>query len=246
MRILDEGFFYDWQERYENAKLSNIKIGALISKAETEVDNSLDALQYELESNLFLIGATALEDKLQEGVPECIEDFHNAGIKVWMLTGDKLETAENIGFSSKMFNEKMYILKLQTNDKSTTRSRLNQIEQKILEIEKANETPIIGTQFILNPNAATDYGKSIDPNFAKFIPENYEARNIIRALEEFKHETRASEYTMNDSWAKKPALRRKLRQRLEEIIPDKSAIVDRLIKENQIFYKGNNKAAYIP
>jgi len=36
----------------------------------------------------------------------------NAGIKVWMLTGDKLETAENIGFSSKMFNEKMYIFKL--------------------------------------------------------------------------------------------------------------------------------------
>ena len=46
-----------------------------------------------------------------------IEDFHNAGIKVWMLTGDKVETAVNIGYSSKMFNEKMFIFKLQTSDK---------------------------------------------------------------------------------------------------------------------------------
>lgn len=58
-------------------------------------------------------------------MPEAIEDFHNAGIKVWMLTGDKLETAENIGFSSKMFNEKMFIFKLQTMTKSETRNRLN-------------------------------------------------------------------------------------------------------------------------
>lgn len=72
-----------------------------------------------------MLGATALEDKLQEGVPQAIEDFHNAGIKVWMLTGDKLETAENIGFSSKMFNEKMYIFKLQTKSKMDTRTRLN-------------------------------------------------------------------------------------------------------------------------
>lgn len=75
------------------------------------------ALQNEIENNLFLLGATALEDKLQDGVPEVIEDFNNAGMKVWMLTGDKLETAENIGFSSGMFNEKMFIFKLQTQDK---------------------------------------------------------------------------------------------------------------------------------
>jgi phospholipid-translocating ATPase len=57
-------------------------------------------------------------------VPEAIEDFQNAGIKVWMLTGDKLETAENIGFSSKMFNEKMYIFRLQAKDAQSTQDRL--------------------------------------------------------------------------------------------------------------------------
>lgn len=133
-----------------------------------------------------------------------------------MLTGDKLETAENIGFSSKMFNEKMFIFKLQTSDKTSTRARLQQINQKIIDIEVQHAMPIIGTQFILNPNAAMDY----------------ESKNIIKALEEFKHESRASEYTLNESWARKPALRRKVRKRFEEIVPDKNAIAERLIREN--------------
>ena len=61
-----------------------------------------------------------MEDLLQDKVSECISDFKDAGIRVWMLTGDKLETAENIGFSSKMFNEKMYIFKLQTSTAEST------------------------------------------------------------------------------------------------------------------------------
>ncbi len=59
-----------------------------------------------------------------------------------------------------------------------------------------------------------------------------EAKNIIRALEEYKHESRASEYTLNDSWARKPTLKRKMRKRLEEIVPDKVAIVHKLIRES--------------
>ena len=61
-------------------------------------------LYKELEEELDLVGASALEDMLQENVPECIDDFRKAGINVWMLTGDKFETAENIGFSCKMFD----------------------------------------------------------------------------------------------------------------------------------------------
>ena len=154
IRVLDEAYYKDWSFRYENSKLELIKKGIAKTKAVEVLEEDItEALQREIESELFLLGATALEDKLQEGVPEAIEDFNNAGIKVWMLTGDKLETAENIGFSSKMFNEKMYIFKLQTNTKSESKQRLKQIEEKILEIEKMHATPIIGTQFILNPNA---------------------------------------------------------------------------------------------
>jgi P-type E1-E2 ATPase len=47
--------------------------------------------------NLTLLGATAIEDKLQEGVPETIANLAKADIKIWVLTGDKQETAINIG-----------------------------------------------------------------------------------------------------------------------------------------------------
>lgn len=51
-----------------------------------------------VETDLTLIGATAIEDKLQEGVPSCIETLSRAGIKIWVLTGDKIETAINIAY----------------------------------------------------------------------------------------------------------------------------------------------------
>jgi phospholipid-translocating ATPase len=61
-------------------------------------------VESQIERNLILLGATALEDKLQDGVPETISDLHRAGIKIWMLTGDKLETAENIGYLCNLLN----------------------------------------------------------------------------------------------------------------------------------------------
>lgn len=51
-----------------------------------------------IEKELTLIGCTAIEDKLQEGVPACIETLSHAGIKIWVLTGDKMETAINIAY----------------------------------------------------------------------------------------------------------------------------------------------------
>uniref|UniRef100_A0A8K9Y1B2 Phospholipid-transporting ATPase n=1 Tax=Oncorhynchus mykiss TaxID=8022 RepID=A0A8K9Y1B2_ONCMY len=54
-----------------------------------------------------LLGATAIEDKLQEGVPETIAILSLANIKIWVLTGDKQETAVNIGYSCKMLTGDM-------------------------------------------------------------------------------------------------------------------------------------------
>ena len=65
-----------------------------------------------LEQDLTLIGATAVEDKLQDEVPETIQDLQMAGIKIWMLTGDKFETAENISFSCKLIKEDFEIYKI--------------------------------------------------------------------------------------------------------------------------------------
>ncbi|KAJ3450981.1 putative phospholipid-transporting atpase [Anaeramoeba flamelloides] len=62
-----------------------------------------------MERDLLLIGASAIEDKLQKGVPKAIEALMNAGIKVWVLTGDKKETAINIGFACSLITNSMYI-----------------------------------------------------------------------------------------------------------------------------------------
>lgn len=63
-------------------------------------DNLLHESACSIECRLELLGATGIEDKLQTGVPEAIASLQTAGLKVWVLTGDKQETAINIGYSS--------------------------------------------------------------------------------------------------------------------------------------------------
>ncbi|XP_077383964.1 phospholipid-transporting ATPase ID isoform X1 [Festucalex cinctus] len=67
----------------------------------------LSAAYEQIEQDMILLGATAIEDKLQEGVPETIALLSLANIKTWVLTGDKQETAVNIGYSCKMLTDDM-------------------------------------------------------------------------------------------------------------------------------------------
>ncbi|XP_053505016.1 phospholipid-transporting ATPase IC [Ictalurus furcatus] len=75
----------------------------------TNREEALDAVYELIETNLMLIGATAIEDKLQDGVPETIANLAKADIKIWVLTGDKKETAENIGYSCELLTDDMTI-----------------------------------------------------------------------------------------------------------------------------------------
>lgn len=59
---------------------------------------------------MVLLGATAIEDKLQDGVPDTIHTLQMAGIKVWVLTGDRQETAINIGLSCRLISESMNLV----------------------------------------------------------------------------------------------------------------------------------------
>lgn len=58
-----------------------------------------------LEHELELVGSTAIEDKLQSGVPQAIRSIRAAGINLWVLTGDKVETAMNIGYSAGLLDD---------------------------------------------------------------------------------------------------------------------------------------------
>ncbi|CAL1711189.1 unnamed protein product [Somion occarium] len=71
---------------------------------------ALDQAAEIIEKDLYLLGATAIEDKLQDGVPDTIHTLQMAGIKVWVLTGDRQETAINIGMSCKLISESMNLV----------------------------------------------------------------------------------------------------------------------------------------
>ena len=70
-------------------------------------EEAIDRVALDLEKGFTLLGSTAIEDKLQDGVGDTIQFMKDAGIKVWVLTGDKVETAINIGYSCRLLNNDM-------------------------------------------------------------------------------------------------------------------------------------------
>eukprot|EP00063_Salmo_salar_P079766 XP_014054601.1 PREDICTED: phospholipid-transporting ATPase IA isoform X5 [Salmo salar] len=97
-------------------------------RAATALQNRALKLEesYELiEKNLQLLGATAIEDKLQDKVPETIETLMKADIKIWILTGDKQETAINIGHSCKLLTKNMGMLVINEDTLDATRETLS-------------------------------------------------------------------------------------------------------------------------
>ncbi|NXC62731.1 AT8B3 ATPase, partial [Aleadryas rufinucha] len=98
-REVSEAEFRAWSRRHREA-------AALLQDRARE----LDRLYEEMEQNLQLLGATAIEDKLQDGVPETIQLLKLGNIKVWVLTGDKQETAMNIGYACRLLTDDMEIL----------------------------------------------------------------------------------------------------------------------------------------
>ena len=78
-------------------------------------EDKIAAVCNEIEGDLRLLGATAIEDRLQDGVPETIADLKRAGIKVWVATGDKLETAIGMLLPSKNRQE-VYLLSTKLSD----------------------------------------------------------------------------------------------------------------------------------
>uniref|UniRef100_A0A3P9PDN6 Phospholipid-transporting ATPase n=1 Tax=Poecilia reticulata TaxID=8081 RepID=A0A3P9PDN6_POERE len=111
---ISESSYQHWQE--------------LHLRACTAIQNRALKLEesYELiEKNLQLLGATAIEDKLQDKVPETIETLMKADIKIWILTGDKQETAINIGHSCKLLTKNMGMLVINEDSLNATRETLS-------------------------------------------------------------------------------------------------------------------------
>ncbi|KAI9711316.1 MAG: hypothetical protein M1820_002303 [Bogoriella megaspora] len=100
-RFIDEREYEDWKKAWDVANASTSNHEKIVECAEELI-----------EADLELAGATAIEDKLQEGIPESIDKLCRANIKVWMLTGDKRETAVNIGYSCGLIKRHSTVLTL--------------------------------------------------------------------------------------------------------------------------------------
>lgn len=99
-RRLSPAEFAEWLQRHQNIEMTM-----------ENRDRSIRESFVRLESNLTLLGATGIEDRLQDGVPETIVALRAAGIAIWVLTGDKPETAINVAYSAKLFNPQMELLR---------------------------------------------------------------------------------------------------------------------------------------
>lgn len=96
----------------------------------------MDELQSEIEMDLTLVGATAIEDKLQDEVGDTISKLKEAGIRIWVLTGDKVETAINIGYSCKLLNDNLTQLEITEKTFEEVKASL---DHKIQMIQPASE-----------------------------------------------------------------------------------------------------------
>ncbi|XP_074068587.1 phospholipid-transporting ATPase VB isoform X2 [Macrotis lagotis] len=97
-------------------------------EAEASLDNQDELLMetaQHLETQLTLLGATGIEDRLQEGVPDTIAALREAGIQIWVLTGDKQETAVNIAHSCKLLDQTDTVYTINTESQETCESILN-------------------------------------------------------------------------------------------------------------------------
>lgn len=98
-RDITEEYYEEW------AKDHDLAAQALVNR-----DDRLEEVADRIERDLMLIGGTAIEDRLQDGVPDTIALLGRAGIKLWVLTGDKVETAINIGFSCNLLSNEMELI----------------------------------------------------------------------------------------------------------------------------------------
>ncbi|XP_009130848.1 phospholipid-transporting ATPase 1 [Brassica rapa] len=138
MRKLNDTEFEQWHASFEAASTALIGRAGLLRKVAGNI-----------ETKLRIVGATAIEDKLQRGVPEAIESLRIAGIKVWVLTGDKQETAISIGFSSRLLTRNMRQIVINSNSLDSCRRSLEEANASVASDDEESVALIIdGTSLI--------------------------------------------------------------------------------------------------
>ncbi|KHJ94865.1 phospholipid-translocating P-type ATPase, flippase [Oesophagostomum dentatum] len=171
LRTLCLGYKYWSDEDYQNWR-------GVHEEAELDPhhrENLLRDSTLKAEQDVDLLGVTAIEDRLQEGVPECIHLLREAGICVWVLTGDKVETAVNIAFSSRLFSSAMDLLNIGANG---VRSVSDLLDEHLIRVNRAGEiTEEAAFGLVLNASCL-DY--CLDPhNEERFVRLLKSCRSVL-------------------------------------------------------------------
>jgi len=159
MRELSRSEFGEWQLAYEDASTAVLGRG-----------NLLRSVAANIERNVHILGATGIEDKLQDGVPEAIESLRQADIKVWILTGDKQETAISIGYSCKLLTNDMTQIVINNNSKESCQRSL---VEALTTTKKLRAASSIGTQgpLLASETSTVTLALIVDGNSLVYILE---------------------------------------------------------------------------
>ncbi|KFO26339.1 Putative phospholipid-transporting ATPase 11C [Fukomys damarensis] len=125
----------------------------------------------DIETNMNLIGATAVEDKLQDQAAETIEALHAAGLKVWVLTGDKMETAKSTCYACRLFQTSTELLELTTKTIEESDRKEDQLHELLIDYRKKllHEFPKSGRSLKKAWTEHQEYGLIIDGSTLSLI-----------------------------------------------------------------------------
>ncbi|GAB5572237.1 phospholipid-transporting ATPase VA isoform X1 [Prionailurus iriomotensis] len=138
-------------------------------EAESSLDNREELLfqsAIRLETNLHLLGATGIEDRLQDGVPETIAKLRQAGLQIWVLTGDKQETAINIAYACKLLDHDEEVITLNAESQEACEALLDQclhyVQSRSPRIAPEKTTDNVSVAFspLCPPSTSTTSGPS--------------------------------------------------------------------------------------
>ena len=174
MKILSQKEYDIFAEKLKQANMS------LENK-----DKKVQEIYNNIEQSIYLLGCTIVEDKLQDDVPETIQKLRNANIKIWMLTGDKMNTAFDIGLSCNLISTNMTIFKLCGKEKQLNKRMevINQEECQQVIFDFAKEFNELKGQYnsmnYHNSQSIRKFGILIDDKALRTLTEDEECQSIF-------------------------------------------------------------------
>ncbi|KAM4695931.1 phospholipid-transporting ATPase IG [Rhinophrynus dorsalis] len=155
------------QEDYDNINKQLDEAKIALQDREEKLARVFD----DIEADMHLLGATAVEDRLQEQAAETIEALHAAGMKVWVLTGDKMETAKSTCYACRLFQNNTELLELTTKNVEEYERKEDRLQELLLEYHRklVQEAPKIKVGVKRSWRGSQDYGLIIDGSTLSLI-----------------------------------------------------------------------------